>query len=169
MQVKIPLVLLLASAASAVAQSNDDQTPGEKLDDKLDDFNSKVDDLKDGVTSVFGNVKDYMSSVGADLKTILPTITGVPSDIDAFFDSVETKIENIQIPTTAWNDIKTGLYPTEVSQWIDSLPTNMRAEASQRLTDWAEDVGNDAPNSKRGVVALGALGVAGVLALAMAL
>jgi len=184
MQFKIPVILLLASVASVVAD-----TPGDKLDDTLNDVQSQIDDitglttalddlkdsatsviadLKSGATSIVDDIKDYVTSVGAEFKDIFPTITGVPSDVDAFFDSVETQVENLDLPKTAWNDIKTGLYPPEVSEWIDSLPTNMRAEASQKLTDWAEDVGNNG-NSNRAAVALGAMGVAGVIALAMAL
>lgn len=185
MQFKTSALLLLASAASVIAQ-----TPGDKLDDTLNDINNGIsevlgattvlDDIKNGATSVIGDigngatslagdVKDYFTSIGNDFKNVLPTITAIPSDVDKFWNSVESKVDNLQIPTTAWNDIKTGLYPPEVSQWVDSLPTSMRAEASSKLSDWADDVGNTANSPNRGAVALGAIGVAGVLALVMAL
>jgi len=185
MQLKTSALLFLASIASVIAK-----TPGEKLDDTLDSIDggvsevlgptsvlgnikygatSVVGDIQGGATSVTGEIKDYITSVGNDFKSVLPTITAIPSNVDGFFNSVGSKVENLQIPTTAWSGIETGLYPPEVSQWVNSLPTTMRAEASQKLTEWAGDVGNTANAPNRGAVVLEALAVACVLALAMAL
>ena len=130
---------------------------------------SVIGDIQNGATSIAGEVQNYLSGVGNDFETVLPTITAIPSDVDGFFNSVGSKVENLQIPTTAWNDIKTGLYPPQVSQWVDSLPTSIRAKASQKLTEWADDVGNTTSSASRGTVVLVALGAAGVLALAIAL
>ena len=72
---------------------------------------------------------------------------------------------------TVWNEFETGVYPPQVSQWVDSLPENMRAQASSKLSEWANELGSkpsDASCSYR-AVAVAAVGVAGVLALALAL
>jgi len=186
MQFKTSALLLLASIASVIAQ-----TPGEKLDDTIanisNDINSNINaatsiigniesgatsvigDIQNGATSIVGEVKSYLTSVGNELENVLPTITAVPSDIDNWFSSIGNKVEDLQIPTIAWNDIKTGLYPTQVSQWVDSLPTNLRAEASNKLTEWANDVGDTSGSPNNGAIILGAVGAAGVLALALAL
>lgn len=185
MQFNATALLLLSSIASVLAQ-----TPVAEKRNVIDDINSGINevlgvttvvsnivngatsvigDIVNGATSVAGDVEAYLSSVGNNLETVLPTITAIPSDVDAFFSSVENKVENLHIPTSAWNDIKTGLYPPQVSQWVDSLPTGLRAEASQKLTEWANDVSNTANSPNRGAVVLGAVGVAGVLAVAMAL
>ncbi|KAF8423249.1 hypothetical protein EV426DRAFT_602808 [Tirmania nivea] len=185
MQFKTSALLLLASIASVIAE-----TPDEILDDTLSDVNDRISkalqattvlvDIQNMVTTIIGNVQNeatiivnevnnYPTDVGYDFDNVLPTITVIPPNVDDFFNSVGSKVENLQIPTIAWNDIKIGLYPPEVSQWVDSLPTSMRAEASQRLTQWANDVGNTASIPNRGTVVLGALGAAAVLALALAL
>ncbi|KAF8448259.1 hypothetical protein BDZ91DRAFT_115751 [Kalaharituber pfeilii] len=129
-------------------------TVGETIDNAIDNIGSHVDNVKDAATSVWGNFED-----------LLPSITAIPSNVDAWFDSIEDNLENV--PQSVWRDIKTGLYPPEVSQWIENLPENMQAEASQRLTEWADDVGNG--SGRNTAVAVAAVGVAGVLALAMAL
>ncbi|RPB24940.1 hypothetical protein L211DRAFT_836801 [Terfezia boudieri ATCC MYA-4762] len=170
MQSKTSTLLLLASIASVIAHAADRGgiDPNNVFENKVTSFVGNGATSR--ATSIAGEVKNYLTRVGNKLEDVLPTITAIPSDIDGFFNSVGSKVENLQIPTTAWNDIKTGLYPPQVSQWVDSLPTSLRAEASQKLTEWANnDVGNTASSPNRGAVVLGALGAAGVLALAMAL
>lgn len=186
MQFKASALLLLSSIASVLAETpaaaekrnvvdvvnsgiNEVIAATTVVNNIVNGATSVIGNIANGATSVVGDVEAYLSSVGNNLETVLPTITAIPSDVNAFFSSVENKVEKLNIPTSAWNDIKTGLYPPQVSQWVDSLPTSMRAEASQKLTEWANDVGNTASSPNRGAVALGAVGVAGVLALAMAL
>ncbi|KAF8434442.1 hypothetical protein BGX38DRAFT_1219779 [Terfezia claveryi] len=176
MQFKASALLLLTSIASVIAQGADGngailntREATSVIGNIENKVTSVIGNIQNGATSIAGEVKNYRTSVGNELENVLPTITAIPSDIDGFFNSVGSKVDNLQIPTTAWNDIKTGLYPPQVSQWVDSLPTSLRAEASQKLTEWANNVGNTASSPNRGAVVLGALGAAGVLALAMAL
>ena len=159
MRFHIPAFIVLASAASVTALLDDIQSG-------LNDVQSGINDVK----TVVSDVKNYFQN--------LPTITVVPPNVEGYFSSVENKLENV--PQTAWNNIKSGVYPNDVVSWINGLPTNMRAEATSKLNEWANDLstgtnGAATPtatktsDSNKRAVALGAMGVAGALAVAIVL
>ena len=167
---------MLASAASVTAL--------------ISDIQSGLNDVQSGlnnVQSIANDVKSAATQIATDFKNLLPTITIVPSNIDSYFSSVENKLT--AIPQSDWNSIKSGVYPPDVSSWIHGLPTSLQGVASSKLNEWATDlgtatVGATAPTStptstkststtgsgsNRRTVAFGALGVAGVLAVAIVL
>jgi len=166
MRFHIPALIVLASAASVTAV--------------LDEIQSGINNVQSGINNVQTVVNDA-HTIASDVKNYfqnLPAITIVPTNVEGYFSSVENKLENV--PQTAWNNIKSGLYPSEVVSWINGLPTNMRAEATSKLNQWANDLSTGASgaslptptktsDSSKRAVALGAMGVAGVLAVAIVL
>lgn len=183
MRFHIPAFMVLASAASVTAIVD------QIVSHVQSDLNQVQTDLN-AVTSIDNNLHNLKSSVVNDFKNLLPTISVNivinPSNVEGFFSTVKNDLENL--PQTAWNGIKTGLYPTEVVSWIDSLPTNLRGEASSKLNAWANEVGTggastptatnsaskstgtgSSSDSNQKAVKLGAMGVAGLLAVAIVL
>lgn len=174
------LLLLLATSVTAI--EIDINSGIDNLQSKVSDLQGAastiLSDVQGGASSVVSDLKGEISTFASDVKSFvtsvedkihLPTITMTPPNVEGYFSTVEGDLKTL--PKSEWDAIKTGLYPTEVSQWVDSLPTQMRAEASNKLTEWANDMGSGAPanSNSRGALALAALGAGGVLALALAL
>ncbi|KAF8465655.1 hypothetical protein BDZ91DRAFT_726562 [Kalaharituber pfeilii] len=156
------LLLLLAPTVLSVAAPAPTAAPNPAAAADLGDIGDKID-------SVIDDLKEKASNVIEDLKDFtFPIITGLPESIDKWFDDVEEFFE--EFPDKAWESIKDGIYPPEVSQWVNDLPQEMRAEASQKLKEWADELSAAGPRQVVGKgTMMGMVGIIGVVAVVMAL
>jgi len=144
---------ILASAAPAPAA-----VPNPVANADLGDIGDKLDDT---VNKVKDKVNDWVDEVK---NWNFPTVTGVPENVKQWFSDAEKWFNDF--PEQAWTEIKDGVYPPEVSNWVNSLPDQMKQEARDELKQWADE--KSVAPSLRGV-GISFVGVAGVVAVAMAL
>jgi len=150
------------SAANPIAAANPNANAdlGDQIDDALDKLGDKIDDTVDKVKE---KVSDWVEEVK---NWKFPEIDIVPDNVEQWFSDAKKWFQDF--PQEAWEEIKEGVYPQEVSDWIDSLPEKMRQEARENLKEWANELDkNDAVSTVRGL-SLGIVGVAGAVAVVLA-
>ncbi|KAF8440691.1 hypothetical protein BGX38DRAFT_1316861 [Terfezia claveryi] len=153
MQIKLLSILLLSSAFIPTILASATPAPVVVPNPVANaDFGDIGDKLEDTASQVKQKVNDWVDE-GKNWK--FPTVTGVPENIKQWFSDSEKWFNGF--PEKAWAEIKDGVYPPEVSNWVNSLPDQMKQEARDELKQWANEESN-AP-SLRGII--GHVGVFG--------
>ncbi|RPB18843.1 hypothetical protein L211DRAFT_843217 [Terfezia boudieri ATCC MYA-4762] len=154
----IPTILAGAAPAPAAVPNPvanaDFGDIGDKLDDTVSKVKGKVNEVKEKVNDWVDEVKNWK----------FPTVTGVPENVKQWFSDSEKWFNGF--PEQAWAEIKDGVYPPEVSNWVNSLPDQMKQEARDELKQWANEKSN-APSLRS--VGISFVGVAGIIAVTVAL
>ena len=168
----IPNVLATASPAPnalsaadpiAAAQPNANADLGEvvdKIDETFDDIGDKIDDTVEKIKDTVG---DWVEEVK---NWKFPEIDVIPDNVEQWFKDAKSWFKDF--PQEAWEKIKEGVYPDEVSDWVNSLPEKMRAEARENLKEWANELDKNSAMSAVGGLSLGLMGAAGAVAVVLA-
>ncbi|KAF8430414.1 hypothetical protein EV426DRAFT_661004 [Tirmania nivea] len=147
----IPTILATAAPAPAAV-------PNPVANADFGDTGNKIDDT---VQKVKEQVNDWVDEVN---NWKFPTVTGVPENVKQWFSDAEKWFKDF--PEQAWEEIKDGVYPPEVSNWVNSLPDQMKQEARDELKQWANEK-SGAPDLRS--VSISFVGAVGIVAVAMAL
>lgn len=155
MQIKLFSILLLSSVFIQTILANPAPAPAAVPNPVA---NADFGDIGDKIDDTVNKVKDKVSSWVDKVKNWkFPTVTGVPEDVKQWFNDAKKWFDGF--PKQAWAEIKDGVYPPEVSNWINSLPEKMRQEAKDELKQWANEK-SGAPSLRGvGISFIGAVGV----------
>lgn len=167
-----PLLLLTSLLAPGILASANPAphalaNPNPKAHADFQDIGDSIDkaltSAKDALSDTVSTIKDKVSDWATEVHNWkFPNITSVPEDVKGWFSDAERWFDNF--PAQAWDEIRGGVYPPEVSQWVQGLPEKMREEARTELKVWAESHNSGAPLRGMGM-GMGWVGVAGVVAV----